>query len=285
MTDNITDIILKKLQNQEKEEGKLPLLLEFYKKLTQVQASARKRSGKLEPTISSDAIQSRIVRGQPLVSFDELSLDWPLIRDVFTRVITVYAGYPQLFGDIPEKLRNPTAGRYLTKKAVKAWYAGKSLPPALLDGINDNLMRSIIQSTMQPFLTAHGQALIGKVDEKQWYQGYCPICGGIPDIAYLEKEVGARWLKCSRCDSEWQFNRLGCPYCRYQDQSSHTYFSSDDDLYRLYVCDHCKSYLKAIDLRKTDADTMLPLERIYTIDLDKQAIERGYHPGQASKAD
>ena len=50
-------------------------------------------------------------------------------------------------------------------------------------------------------------------------------------------------------------------------------------MYRLYTCDECKCYIKAIDLRKAGTDVLLPLERVMTLDMDRQAVEAGYHPG------
>jgi hypothetical protein len=41
----------------------------------------------------------------------------------------------------------------------------------------------------------------------------------------------------------------------------------------------CHRYIKAIDLRKTEAEILLPLERIVTMDLDRQGEEAGYRPG------
>ncbi len=96
-------------------------------------------------------------------------------------------------------------------------------------------------------------------------------------MAFLEKEVGARWLLCSRCDTEWLFQRLECPYCGTNEPNALSFFPDDEGLYRLDVCDQCKCYLKAIDLRKAKDDTLLPLERLYTMDLDRQAKENGYH--------
>jgi len=281
VTIETTNKIIEVLQKQEKEEGKLPLLLEFYRDLLQTQAKARKSTGTLEPTINADAIQSRLSNGQPLVKFDELALDWPLLRKVFVEVIAVFAKYPQLFGEIPAGLKKPGAGRLLTKKAIKAWFTGKTLPPTLLEGIDKNLIQTIIQSTLQPFLAGHAEALTDSIKKDSWHKNYCPVCGGIPDIAYLEKEVGERRLLCSRCDSEWQFHRMECPYCRIQDQDSLSFLTDDQSLYRLYLCEQCKCYLKVIDLRKTDAEVLMPLERIYTLDLDKQAHDRGYHSYQA----
>ncbi len=280
-----TSKILRKLKEREKEEGSLPLLLQFYGKLLQAQSEARKRIGTPKPALSSEAIHKRIQETLPIASFDDLALDWSLVQDVFVEVMAVFAGYPELFGEIPERLKKPQAGCLLTQKAVKAWFTGQELPSKLLDGVSENLRQTIIQTTLQPFLASYAQALIGSVEQsfqEFWRQGYCPICGGSPDLAYLEKEVGARWLLCSRCDTEWLFQRLQCPYCGNQEQKTLAFFTDEKEQYRLYVCEQCRCYLKAIDLRKADSEILLPLERLYTMDLDSQAREYGYQPCQKS---
>jgi len=280
VTTDTNSRILKKLKEQEKEEGSLPLLLEFYRELLQIQARAQKRIGTPKPGLSSETIHKRMQKGLPLAGFDELDLDWALVREVFVEVIAAFASYQELFGETPERLRKPGAGRLLTRKAVKAWFTGKELPPTLLDGVSENLMQTLIQSTLKPFLAGYSQALISSVEQEFWHRGYCPICGGSPDLAFLHKEYGARWLLCSRCDSEWLFQRLECPYCDTKEQSALAFFTDEKELYRLYVCEQCKCYLKAIDLRKADSEILLPLERLYTMDLDSQAKEYGYSPCQ-----
>ena len=107
-------------------------------------------------------------------------------------------------------------------------------------------------------------------------RGYCPICGGNPDFAFLDKESGARRLVCCRCDTEWLFQRLECPYCGNQDQNTLAYFTDDNGLYRLYICEQCKQYLKTIDLRQAKDEVMIPLERLFTLGIDAQAQEYGY---------
>ena len=284
MIANTTNKILKKLTVQEKEEGSLPLLLEFYKKLIKLQSVAQKRIGTLQPTISTAAINERLAKGESLVKFEELAIDWSLARELFVNVISVFSQYPQLFGEIPDRLKSPKAGRLLTKKAVKAWFTGKELPATLADVISYNLIQTMIQTTLQRFHNKHAVAIIDSIPKDSWRRNYCPICGGSPDLAYMEKEVGGRWLVCSRCDSEWVYPRLQCPYCLNQEQSSITFFEDEQGLYRLYICDQCKCYLKVIDLRKTDSEVLMPLERIYTLDLDSQAREKGYHPYSMSQA-
>lgn len=95
-------------------------------------------------------------------------------------------------------------------------------------------------------------------------------------MAYLDRERGSRWLLCSRCDFTWLYHRLQCPYCGNLDQNTLAFFSDEKGLYRLQVCECCKCYLKTIDLRKTDDEVLLPLERLLTTDMDRQAREEGY---------
>ena len=228
MTKDTTSKILKKLKDLKKEEGSLPLLLEFYQKLVQIQFRVQKRIGAPKTGISNTAIEQRQAQGLPLITFDEIKLDWTLMRETFVEIIALFTEYEQFFGDIPDRLKKPEAGRLLTKKPVKAWLTGKELPDTLVEGISETLMQTILHATLQPFLASHAQALIKSVKQEEWRQPYCPICGGRPDISYLEKEVGARWLLCSRCDSEWVFQRLECPYCGTRDQSKLSFFSDED---------------------------------------------------------
>ena len=120
--------------------------------------------------------------------------------------------------------------------------------------------------------------MTGLLKPESWRRGYCPICGGSPDFSFLEKEEGARWLMCSRCDTQWLFQRLECPYCGTQDQTALAYFTDDKGLYRLYVCDKCKGYLKTVDLRQAESGINIDLERLLTSDIDIQAQESGYRP-------
>ena len=280
MTKDITDKILNKLTKQEEEEGKLPLLLEFYYRLLRAQIKAHKPKTPTGLRLSNQAIQQHMLNGIPLVTFDDLDIDWPSVQSTFVKVINVFARYPEIFGEIPKGLKKSDAGRLLTKRIAKTWFTGKELPPAILDGVNKNLMETIIQATLHPFLADYSQALINSVDQDNWRREYCPICGGNPDMAFLEKEYGARWLLCSRCDFQWLFQRLACHCCGNREQKSLSFFTDEAEQYRLYVCEQCKSYLKAIDLRKTENEVLLPLERFNTIDLDSQAKEYGYRPCQ-----
>jgi len=275
-----TDAIISHLEEKESKEGTLPQLLKFYQRLLRVQSRVEKKiASRLEPSLSREALNERIRRGLPLIEFDELALDWPLLRDTFAEVGAIFAEYPELFGEPPKRLKEPSAGQLLTKKAVKTWFKGARLPPSILaDDVQENLLLAIIHATLKPLLVSHAKTLIDSIDQERWRRSYCPVCGGSPDFAFLDKERGSRWLLCSRCDTEWLFQRLQCPYCGTQDQNALAYFTDDKGLYRLYVCEQCKRYLKVIDLRQAESEILLPLERLYTLDIDRQAQEQGYSP-------
>ena len=275
-----TEVIIRHLEERESKEGILPPLLKFYQKLLRVQSRVeQKLTSLLEPSLGSEVINERTAQGLPLITFDELALDWPLLRETFKEVTAIFAEYPELFSESPERPGKAGARNLLTKGTVRAWFKGTKLPSSkLADGSNKNLLRAIIQATLRPFLISHAKSLIDSVDQERWRRRYCPICGGSPDFAFLDKERGARWLLCSRCDTEWLFQRLECPYCGTQDQNDLAYFTDDKSIYRFYVCEQCKRYLKVIDLRQTESEILLPLERLSTLDIDRQAQEQGYNP-------
>ena len=118
----------KKLGEQEGKEVILPQLLEFYNNLSHIQSRVEQHLGTPRPGLNSEAITERIEHGLPLIGFDELNLDWSLLRDTFAEVIAAFTQYPELFGLIPENLMESGANRFLTQETVKAWYEKNRLP-------------------------------------------------------------------------------------------------------------------------------------------------------------
>jgi FdhE protein len=271
------NISIKKLEEKEKKEGTLPPLFEFYLKVLRIQSETEQKISIAKTVLSERVINSRIENGKPLVTFNELDIKWSLLVEVARKVVKVFHEYPQLFGEALVNVKSSEVTSFFTKEAVKSWFIGSNLPEGIVsNSANENLLGNIIQAVLSPFLAKYSKNLVGKVQPERWRRRYCPICGGIPDFAYLDKESGARWLLCSRCNTEWLFQRLECPYCGTVDQNKLSYFTSDKELYRLYVCEQCKRYLKVIDLRKANFEVSLPLERLTTLDIDAQAQKQGY---------
>lgn len=218
------------------------------------------------PAIRADEARARIGRGEPLLRTQDLAPDWDAVARLFKIICEIGARYrpdqADAFAQLPaEAVPFEQAARdYLTATD----YASSRRIPWEHPVQYDALAFFALNNALHPFLAAaarKGQCL---VDDASWYRGYCPICGGAPDMAALEKAGGARRLLCSRCDFEWSFHRSVCPFC--DEKNGQGYFS--DGAYRLYTCRNCKSYLKTIDLRELAGEVHLPAERVLTISMD-----------------
>ncbi len=287
MTNETDSKILKKLTEWAAEKGSLPRVLEFYRRLLLIQSEAKSRIRVAKTGLTKDVISNRIRIGTPLLRFEDLGIDWALLRNTFEEVSVVFTKYSEVFVNVQNLNNlNKLSSRLALKEVVKDWFEGIPLSPWIPVGsVSEVLLESVVHATVRSFLISHREVLLGDVNQEFWRRGYCPICGGSPDFAFLDKERGARWLLCSRCDAEWLFQRLECPYCSTKDQDALAYFIDDKGLYRLYVCERCRHYLKAIDLRQTEDEVLMPLERFLTLDLDIQAHKDRYNPGRVVKQD
>jgi hypothetical protein len=144
-------------------------------------------------------------------------------------------------------------------------------------GDDPTLAQLCVDLALRPYLEWGAEQLTAHIHvQTAWRQGCCPVCGGGPDFASLGEESGARHLICSRCNAQWPYPRFGCPFCGNQDHTTLSYHLSEDSVYRLYLCQECRRYLKTIDLRQVHRLVLLPLERITTSAMDVAALEAGY---------
>jgi formate dehydrogenase maturation protein FdhE len=266
MASEIDNEILKRLDDWEKESSPGPI--ELYIRLMRLQIDSGSDISPQMPALPAEAIAERLNRHVPLLTFADMDIDWVKFEKLLREALAVISSYSDSIdpeSDIP------------IKDAAEAWYEIKPLPQTDMD---DETLAVAIHTAMKPFLKAYSRSLLPEVDQKRWRRGYCPICGSKPNFAFLSKEQeGARWLICPRCDARWLFQRLECPFCGNKEQNKLSYLTDDKGLYRVYICEECKGYLKSIDLRKAESEVILPLEWVSTLDLDRQACESGYSAG------
>lgn len=271
---------LKKLEELEQREGELAGLTQFCRQFLALQNEARSRIVVSKSEFDDTTICGRLAEGTPLLSFEDLPLERAQIEDLFQGVLDLLTREPPGLAGEVEGLRNITSNKPLLDDVLRAWHEGSPLTDiAAAHNVEEELLAFVIGAMLKPLLSAYSEALLPLVNQEAWRRRYCPICGGKPDFAFLEREAGARWLCCPRCEAQWLFQRLECPYCGNQRHDSLAYFTDDEGLYRLYVCEKCRGYIKAIDLRQTEPDVSLFVERVITMDLDKQAQEAGYRRG------
>jgi FdhE protein len=273
----------KQLRDEGEKRGLSDRLIEFYQKLFDIQANAEQRIGKINPTLGKESIDERLFRGQPLIKYNDIVFDWTLLNDIFVNVIDVFSEYEDLFGTVPESLVKLRLRNVIPRGLVRAWFKGTRLPASIAtDNLEEHLLlEAIVHATIKPYLVCYARAFSGLINNERWRRNICPVCSGKPDFSYLDKDKGARWLVCSRCDTSWLFQRIECPFCGNQEQQDLSVFSDESGLYRLYSCERCHKYIKAIDLRATDKYIILPVERVLTLTMDSQAQAEGYEPGNS----
>ena len=97
--------------------------------------------------------------------------------------------------------------------------------------------------------------------EGTWRQGYCPVCGSGPSIAYLDRPVfdeknaflagggGKKHLHCSLCGTDWTFRRGACPFCGEEGAGVMEILKEAGNALgeRLDWCTRCKTYCPTVD--------------------------------------
>ena len=148
--------IVKRLEEWEEKEGSLPEALEFYRRLLCIQSEAKSRVGVPRLSLSEEAISNRIRRGAPLLGFDDLSIDWSLLQNIFEEVTALFTSYSEALGEIPKNLEDTSSCLALLKEATKAWFEGAQLPPRTrVSGVNEALLELMLHAALSPFLITH----------------------------------------------------------------------------------------------------------------------------------
>lgn len=271
----VLDKILSRLAEAEKP---LPRSLEFYRQILTAQKKIEKPDLFRTITALKEKAPQRLAQGKPMLIFREIAANWLEVQKLFREIAGLSGEYISPAQEEIEELNRIGSDLAVLKEAAKTWFAIGTVSRKSVVKNKDMkpITGSVLQASLRPWLTAYANELLPLIKQESWHKRYCPVCGGGPDFTFLDKEEGARWLICSRCDANWLFYRLVCPHCGNQDQRTLAYFTDEKSLYRLYVCEKCRRYIKAIDLRQTEAEILLPLERILTLDMDRQAYELKY---------
>lgn len=231
---------------------------------------------------------ARLARGEPLVRADDLIIDWNAFARLSQTICRIAARYrpndADAFAELAAQFSAPARVEQLTRDYFRdTQHESRNTQEASISKslISPSLSPSpislfVLNNALHPFLAATARQLQPMLNDETWYRAYCPVCGGEPDFAALEKENGTRRLLCARCDGEWAFGRSACPFCGEDAPGKLGYYPGTEGVYRLYTCGNCRRYLKTIDLREIARDANLAAERVLTIAMDAAAREAGY---------
>jgi transcription elongation factor Elf1 len=272
--------IIQRLDGWSRSNAQWPPSIDTGIRLLRLSIESQPRIGTPKPHLTRDAISSLLMQGKPILTFDNLDLNWSLLEGLFRAAVPILIGESADSQENIKRLNQLAANTPLLRQVARDYYNDTPLAATATEHcIDTSIMEACISAALTPFLAAHSEALSELVAQELWRRKNCPVCGGLADFAFLESEVGTRWLMCSRCSMEWLFQRIQCPYCGTQKHESLAYRTNTQGIYQLYTCEECHCYIKAIDLRKASSEVLLPLERILTSHMDRQAEGANYRPG------
>lgn len=255
MTDN-TQSLLEALQVARTQKPQLASIIDLHCAL--LEAGMHVTLPSLPPLPAVEAANQALAAGHPLITLAALPLDSPAVMHLAAETCDITARYrPELAGDLA---------------AIRRHLAGNGSQGE--EAIPSDLLIFVLNQAWRPLLRAWAERMAEVVSITDWRRPVCPFCGGPPDLGALDTNTGTRYLLCSRCDAEWAFSRLACPFCG--DTRRQAYFPGENEQHRLYVCDACRRYLKVVDLRQTWRAVRLPVERVLTVGMDLAARQAGY---------
>jgi len=201
--------------------------------------------------------------------------------DAFFVVLKEVAGIivkhkPNLEGDINKILNAlPDSVEAREHFVMRAFTPGTDLLEGFTEAVSPETLAFILSYVLKPFMKQYARKVSAFYEPEQWLKGACPVCGGKPTLALLEKEDGKRYLYCGLCEVKWRFQRMGCPYC--SNNASQFFTVEGMDQYRVYYCDSCHGYIKTVNEAMVNSSNLdLFWEDINTVHLDLLAMQEGY---------
>ncbi len=215
--------------------------------------------------VTDEELAARVGRGERLLTWDRLALDWPEFRLRWRQIVDVLRRHDILDAADASALHDLGRDAGLPD-AVARWYAGDDAgAPA---GLGD-----VVALTVRPFLARASEVLQQRVPIESWGRGVCPVCAGPPVFGVLPS-AGGRLLVCGRCLCRWPFEPRTCPNC--QATEGQRAFSALEGRYQVAACDQCKRYVKAIDVRRAGRPLFLALDTVATLAIDQALTAQGY---------
>jgi FdhE protein len=266
--------VLEALAEATRQEPDLAPYYEFHRTLLELQNEAKERITATLEMADEEALKSRLLQWLPLVSFAQL----PIEPGRFARLAKEIAQEVIEYNIKVADRTLPADDAEWISLAQRRFEAGQMVEEEREESLEAEatLAQMAVDVALKPYLAWAAERVMPHVDQDHWKREYCPVCGGAPDFATLDAESGARRLMCSRCDSQWLYRRMGCTSCGTTDHTKLAYYPSEDNVYRLYVCQECRHYLKTIDLREAKRVILLPVERVTTVAMDAAARQEGY---------
>ncbi len=249
----------------------------------QYQTETRLRAKGIYLLITKEEAGRRLAQGLPIIDSSKLQLDEGELADLLQRICAIIAkqagGWNSAAGRLLEAINSGQLSLSGVAQKAIAYDGGyfKQVSEEMHE--DEEVLAFIAKVLVAPFLRVCAASVRGELNLDLALTKRCPVCGGAPRMAKLQREDGKRMLECSLCDTQWAFERLRCPLCGNEDQDTLGFFFVEgDSACRVDKCDKCKRYIKTVDERKRAEDKAraLAVEDVATLYLDMLAEKEGY---------
>lgn len=259
-------LFFEELRRLKQQHASLSPVFDFYARLAQVEDEASAAWPKAERLLTREEAGARLAKKTPILQNEVLPIPEKAYLELAQRLSRVLAEAPMLHEEM--------------RKAAEALAQDDE---GLLKGIKQMGLAELDDSpaaAVSAFLTAetfrvflrHFAAAYQK-DLAQWQEGFCGVCGSLPDLGVPE---GANVrLICLNCESCWLWPAGVCPFCQRQGEEV-LIVETGQPKVLVQLCEGCRAYLKILRKRGDDGLYLPSQERILTIPLDIKLGERGF---------
>ena len=237
------------------------------------------------PHVDIDVAHAQVKReaGLPLLRGEPIAFDAAALRDQFVRLCRVMDERGNQFA--APIAGAAKAGRFAVADLAVEAIAGDPHRVAERAGdldLDAGLAATLLRLTLFPPMERLAGGLKSLLDTATWRRGYCPACGSWPLLGEYRGLELTRYLRCALCATEWEIDRLVCPFCdnrTHQDLINIT-VEGEETKHRAVACERCHCYIKQVSTLAPLPPPQLFVADLTTLHLDLVALQRNYVPPQ-----
>jgi len=223
-----------------------------------------------------------VVKGKPMLPRQNFPYDFDASQKLFSELLGFLQGQEGHLGQAAEIVSQDVSNGELDLSEAYAKYLagddhffrlyGEKTPTA------PRTLNFLIQASITPSLVKTGYSISLLLPTDQvWNNGHCPVCGSLPLISELKDKQGFRYVTCSFCQTRYRVPRMSCVFCQEDKKEKLEYFQvSEEPGFRVDVCKSCKMYIKTVDFREMDKQSIPAVDDLESLPLDVLARKQGY---------
>ena len=109
------------------------------------------------------------------------------------------------------------------REAIARIAESNGIEARVFDFVSGIIVSPVLRAMVTRSLSGAGSAPWN--EGERWQHGYCPVCGALPSVSWLDKPSldeknaflagggGKKHLHCGLCGANWKFRRGTCPLC------------------------------------------------------------------------